>query len=778
MMSVQDLNIPPELHAPSAEFLEASEQLDLFWWFWNHRDRTIIISPGLLHMLHIDPDRFDHTIESVFKKIHPEDIAKNRERIKALIKGEAELYEMDFRVLDPDGGWKWFYNRGVVREWDDGGKPLVIGGITIDISGEYQHLLSMVEEKDKFEFIFRNSTEAVLIFNRKNGRIERIRDANQAAMDLFGLKQSDGRGSPSGHFSPDGMKRVEKVILEQLGGNGFARFEKKINMEGAGERWLEFTAHEFNLTGEDLVLTIISDKTSSRKTEAALRETERLYRILFEAADDRIGIFTSDGKPLLMNDAFYQSLGYTREEYLAMDDQESVHQEDKKRMCEDTRQLLQQGYSEHKYKARHKDGHYMHMSSKAVLISGDQGEEDLVLLIIRDISDREKFIEELETAKQAAEESDKLKSAFLANMSHEIRTPMNSIVGFSSLLISDGVDDRARKTYVDRIVRNSELLLALISDIVDLAKIESRQLSLIYGKLRISELLEELNQYTLEELERMKNKKLKVVVEQEAREVEMETDVIRITQVMKNLINNAVKFTDQGSITIGAKCDTRRNQVVFHVRDTGIGIDPEHFVVIFEQFRQLDGSDTRRFGGTGLGLAICKNLVQLMGGRIWVESNPGDGALFQVELPLKRPKKMKQDHPEPVETKPGSGVREGLFIMVVDDEPDSADLLEEFLSNMGHRVIKVPDGFEALKYLEQSSLPDVVMLDVEMPVLSGTDILRIIRERYGEISVVAQSAHALLGDRARFLNEGYDEYLPKPFTAKQLSDIIASLAPR
>jgi PAS domain-containing protein len=347
VMSRQDFNIPPELHAPSDEFLEVSEQLGLFWWFWNRRDRTIIASPGLLHVLRIDPISFDHTVETVVEKIHPEDIVKNRERINALINGETELYELNYRVLDPDGRWKWFYNRGAVREWDDDDKPLIIGGITIDISGEYQHLLSMVEEKDKFEFIFRNSTEAALIFESKNGRIEKIRDANQAAMVLFGPKESDGRGLLPGRISTDGLKRVEKVILEHLGGNGFARFEKKINIEGTGEKWLEFTAHEFNLSGEDLVLTIISDKTTSRKTEAALRETEKLYRILFEAANDRIGLFTSDGKPLLMNDAFYQSLGYTREEYLAMEDQEPVHPEDKKRMCEDTRLLLREGYSEH-----------------------------------------------------------------------------------------------------------------------------------------------------------------------------------------------------------------------------------------------------------------------------------------------------------------------------------------------------------------------------------------------------------------------------------------------
>jgi PAS domain S-box-containing protein len=774
-MSKKKFQLPDELKSPSNDFQEASRQIGLFWWHWYPGEEKIAVDPQLLLRIGISPEEFDHRTDTLYAKVHPDDVPKTRKRYEELLAGENELYEVEYRIREQGGGWKWYYNRGVVSERDASGQPVGIGGITIDISGEFQHLLTMVEEKDKFEFIFRNSTEAALIFEFQEGKIESIRDANQAAIDLFGLQQSGFTQRLPEQFKKDEMRDAAVFLLAQIREKGMARLEKRISVPDKGFRWLEISAHQFSLTEEDLILAIFSDKTYSKKTEAALRETERLYRVLFEAANDRIGLFSREGKPLLLNEAFHDTIGYTREEYMAMNNQEPIHPDDRKRLDRERQELFLHGSSGHEYRVRHKQGHYMHMSSKAVLIPGEQGEGDMVLLVIRDITDRKRFIEELEDAKQAAEESNKLKSAFLANMSHEIRTPMNSIVGFSNLLTEEHLGDEVRRSYVDRIVRNSELLLALISDIVDLAKIESGQLPLIYGRLKVAELLEEMKNYAEDELKRFDNRQLDVIMQQEDKDVELEIDTIRISQIMKNLINNAIKFTDRGSVSIGAKSYPEENRIVFHVRDTGIGIDSDHFGLIFEQFRQVDGSDTRRYGGTGLGLTICRKLARMMGGRIWVESVSGEGALFQVELPIRTTVHQSSIEQEALTEPASTEVSEELSIMVVDDEPDSADLLEALVSSMGHRVVKVPNGYEALKYLEQSTLPDIVMLDVEMSVLKGADVLRIIRERYRNIRVIAQSAHALHGDRNRFMEEGYDGYLPKPYSVQQLSEVISSL---
>jgi PAS domain S-box-containing protein len=774
-MSSSAADIPKELRSPSEALLTASESIGLYWWYWEKPGGKLNISPGLLKILGVAPESFDGLPQSIYLNIHPEDVERNKVRIDRLYRGQDDLYELEYRVRDPKGGWLWYYNRGTVLQKDKRGKALVIGGISMDISGPFTKLLAMVEEKEKFEFIFRHSTEAILVLEFQDGKVKRVRDANRAALDLFHRSDKDILSEVPTQFASDDMLGTGGTMIQQIKEKGFARFEKKIAVSGGQTRWLEFTAHGFSLTGEDLIITIVTDKTSGKKAEAALRETEKLYRTLFEAANDRIGLYTVDGKAALLNSAFYKSLGYTRKEFLTIDQQALIHPADRERIEKESKDLGSKGFSAHEYRVLHKNGTYLHMSSKVVVIKGEEGEEDLVLFIMRDISERRQFIKDLERAKERAEESDKLKSAFLANMSHEIRTPMNSIIGFSNLLNKADLNSEERELYIDRIVSNSEMLLTLITDIIDLAKIESGQVTMNYGRLLLSDLIAEMKQHACDEAKRLHKEHLEITTKVEVGDCEVEADVLRLTQVLKNLINNAVKFTQEGNVEIGCTLGASGQTVVLYVRDTGIGIAPEHFDLIFDQFRQVDGSNTRKFGGTGLGLSICRNLIMLMGGRIWVESELGSGALFQVELPLRSPGIRKQ-HPAPVEQ--DSGVSESkleVSILAVDDEPHTLELYQALLNAMGHSVRMAGNGYEALRILEQFPLPDLVLMDVQMPVLSGTDTLRIIRERYPDVKVVAQSAHALVGDRERFMKEGYDEYLPKPFTTGQMKKVISNL---
>jgi len=358
-------------------------------------------------------------------------------------------------------------------------------------------------------------------------------------------------------------------------------------------------------------------------------------------------------------------------------------------------------------------------------------------------------------------------------MSHEIRTPMNSIVGFSNLLRNAGLDEAARDLYVQRIVRNSELLLDLISDIIDLAKIESNQLPLIYGKQNLSSLVEEMKQYAIDEVKRLNKTDVKVLALEVKGDCEIETDVIRLLQIMKNLVNNAIKFTEKGEVRIGCKIAASAHNIILFVQDSGVGISDENFEVIFDQFRQIDGSNTRKFGGTGLGLAICKNLVEMMGGKIWVESSKEKGALFQVELPRKASLADEAAITVSSDALETPELGKAMRIMVVDDEQDSLELFYEILTQMGHEVVKASTAYEALELMHNKPLPGVVFMDDQMPVLSGTETMRIIKERYTTVKVVAQSAHALVGDRARFLQEGFDDYLPKPFSMDQLCRVLS-----
>jgi len=774
-MSLPEANIPQELQSPSEAFKTGSDRLGLHWWHWDRPGGKISINPGMLKILGIDPESFDGSPQSIYKNIHPEDVERNKAPILRLYNGKDDLYEMEYRIRGPEGNWLWYYNRGTVLNKDEHGKALVIGGVTMDISGPFKKLLELVEDKDKFEFIFRQSTEAILVLEVQDGKIKRVRDANHAALELFHRSEKDLVPEVSVQFVSDDMQGTGEIMVSQIKEKGFASFEKKVKLEGGEYKWLEFTAHGFTLTGEDLVIAIAKDKTSDKKAEAALRETERLYRTLFEAAEDRIGLFTLSGKALLMNSAFYESLGYTRKEFLSLDQQSMIHPDDRERLNLDSKNFHKNGITANEYRVLHKNGTYLHMSSKVVLIQAEEGEEDLVLFIMRDISERKQFIKDLERAKERAEESDKLKSAFLANMSHEIRTPMNSIIGFSNLLNKADLGNEERELYIERIVSNSEMLLTLITDIIDLAKIESGQITMNYGRIRLSGLIRELEQHARDETARLNKEHLEIITHIQNGDCEVEADVLRLTQIMKNLVNNAIKFTQQGQVEFGCRMGASGVTVVLYVKDSGIGIAPEHQDLIFDQFRQVDGSNTRKFGGTGLGLSICRNLVKLMEGRIWLESEPGSGSLFQVELPRTSPGIKKHPVPPPSQLTEIREAAQELSILAVDDEPHTLELYQAMLNAMGHSVRTAENGYAALRVLEQFPLPDLVLLDVKMPILSGTDTLRIIRERYPYVKVVAQSAHALVGDRERFMQEGYDEYLPKPFTSEHMEQVISNL---
>ena len=600
-------------------------------------------------------------------------------------------------------------------------------------------------------------------------------------MRMLGYTEEEfDRSRPSiyKNVHPDDISNDQKRMLRLINGED-QLYETEFRVKDKSGAWNWYynrgTVISRNDHGEAIIVGGITMDMSIRYRQLMTRaqENERLYRTLFDAADDAIGLFTMDRKIILINPAFPEIFGYKQEEFVEHDWIDLIHPEDRIKLDDLARQFMHDGMLAADYRVKHKSGFYLFVSAKYVLIPSEGEEPGMIMTILRDVTEQKQVMLELEQAKERAEESDKLKSAFLANMSHEIRTPMNSIVGFSNLLVNPGLDDAARNMYVQRIVRNSELLLALISDIIDLAKIESKQLPLVYGKQKLSVLLAELKQYALDETSRLNKSGIEIITDEAESDCEIETDVIRISQVMKNLVNNAIKFTESGKISIGCKSSDSKNNIVLFVEDTGVGISAQNFNLIFDQFRQIDGSITRRFGGTGLGLAICKNLVEMMGGRIWVDSTEGMGALFQVELPRKAT--LVEDRA--ITKKPGKGsvIKQGrgLDIMVVDDEQDSLELFFEILSGMGHRVHMAASGLEALQLLEKGPLPHLVFMDDQMDVLSGTETMRIIRERHPGLKVVVQSAHALVGDRARFLKQGFDAYLPKPFSVDQLNDILS-----
>lgn len=370
------------------------------------------------------------------------------------------------------------------------------------------------------------------------------------------------------------------------------------------------------------------------------------------------------------------------------------------------------------------------------------------------ITNRKKMEQELTTAKDRAEESNRLKSAFLANMSHEIRTPLNAIVGFSGILASTE-EEQEKQEYVSIIENNNTLLLQLVSDILDLSKIESGTLELHYSNVELNALMKELERGLL-----LKMKSDAVKLELQAAEPCMAyTEKNRVSQLVINLVTNAIKFTKEGSIRFGY--ELRGQELYFYVTDTGCGIPKDKQKHIFDRFVKLNSFAQ----GTGLGLPICKTLLDHMGGKIGVESDEGKGSTFWFTLPYRTAvKEDKVKKPEAVQ--PIVVHQDKLTILIAEDNESNYKLFESILK-YDYNLLHAWDGREAVEMFKEHN-PQIILMDINMPVMDGYEATQEIRKFSAKVPVIAITAFAYASDEQKVMESGFDGYMPKPINAKQL----------
>lgn len=373
-----------------------------------------------------------------------------------------------------------------------------------------------------------------------------------------------------------------------------------------------------------------------------------------------------------------------------------------------------------------------------------------------DITELKETEKNLIEAKNKAEVSDRLKSAFLANMSHEIRTPLNAIVGFSNL-IAETEDPDERREYVAIVQENNELLLKLISDILDLSKIEAGTLEFNDVEFDVNQMQEIVRSLSLKVLD----KPVELRFGDHLPECRLVGDKTRITQVLINFINNALKFTREGSVTLGYRCDDGM-MLTFYVEDTGTGIPEQEQESVFERFVKLNSF----VQGTGLGLAISKSIVEQMGGRIGLNSEPGKGSCFWFTHPYIRTRSVSAVASDAEMRQPG--VSEGKMpVVLVAEDTDSNFLLVSLILKKGYEVLRAHNGAEAVRMCREFA-PDVVLMDMKMPVMDGLEATRQIREAGSSVPIIAVTAYAYDSDRAKALDVGCDDYIAKPLTGDVL----------
>jgi len=500
-------------------------------------------------------------------------------------------------------------------------------------------------------------------------------------------------------------------------------------------------------------------KNHSEKTEADLRK----FMLGIENSSDAIFITDINGTIEFINVAFEKIYRFSKEEALGNTPRILKSGFISKEAYEQFwSKLLSGGQVKGEIKNKTRDGRIIDIEASNNPILDEKGVIVGFLSINRDITEKKQALVELIKAKEKAEESDRLKSAFLDNISHEIRTPLNAITGFSALLSLGENDPDSQSKYIESILKSSDHLLSIVSDIIDISGIQAKITNIQISKVNLNSRINSLFKQFLPQASE-KNLSLFNETGLQSERSDIMTDPSKFIRIFSNLISNAIKFTVKGKVTFGYR--VKDSFIEFFVSDTGIGIPGELHSKIFENFYQAEKSLSRQYEGTGLGLSICKAFTEHLGGRIWLQSEPGNGSIFFFTLPYIQPapdvepktlisESVKSSSPNP------------KTILVAEDDDNNFLLIKAFLSNLNSNVIHATNGVKAVEICRSGKNIDLILMDINMPEMDGYTAARKIREFLPEIKIIAQTAFT--DDRMAALKNGCSDFISKPFTREQL----------
>jgi PAS domain S-box-containing protein len=533
------------------------------------------------------------------------------------------------------------------------------------------------------------------------------------------------------------------------------------------------------------------DVTERRQKEEELRQREERYRTIIENMAE--GYWETDitGRYVFVNDRVVLAHGRSREQLLGMSNKQYMDEENVSKVGKAFKQVYLTGepIRGFTFEITRGNGTKCINESSLSLIKDGEGNPVGFRGIARDITARVHAETELQHAKEAAESANRAKSEFLANVSHEIRTPMNGIIGMTELALDTDLAPQQRE-YLELVKASANSLLTLINDILDFSKIEAGKLDLDPVEFGLQESIDDCVR-TLALRASQKGLDLLYQVQPDVPRI-LTGDPGRLRQILVNLIGNSIKFTNEGRILLSVEVDSENpasedpgNAVLhFSLEDTGIGIPLDKQQLIFESFSQADGSTTRRYGGTGLGLAISARLVDMMGGRIWVDSHPGAGATFHFTARFgvaQEPAPLSALEQDASVCDPGPASltdQPRAYILLAEDNVVNETLAVRLLEKHGYRVAVARNGRQAVAACAREDF-DLILMDVQMPELNGYEATSEIRKRELETGrhtpIIAMTAHAMKGDRERCLEAGMDGYLSKPINRAELFETIQSM---
>jgi PAS domain S-box-containing protein len=674
----------------------------------------------------------------------------------------------------------------------------------IALNEQYQeHILKLKEEinilrksflpednyyKDRFYRITENVNDVVYRLVLPEFKYDYI---SPQSKDLIGYAPDEIYQSPlfmRKIIHPDYIKEFFAHWRSLLKGEAPDYYEMKIIKRDGEVKWVQ--QKNLLIKNEEGVIVaiegIVTDITERKLTEEALINSEAQKNAILNNLPHYAWLKDCEGKYLSVNESFANSVKKSVEDIvgktdydLYSDNMAQKYREEDLKIVLTKKQLFIEEETDKKWFETFKapifdnDGRVIGITGISLEISKRKKTEDEIKnysekLAIQNV--KLKLInDELKSAKEKAEESDKLKSAFLANMSHEIRTPMNAILGFSTLMRTRTLTEEKRKDYIDLINSNCRQLLRIITDIIDISKIEAGQISIFNKNFNLNKTLQELHLNFSSQIEAMQ-KPIELVYKAGLSNEysSVFTDKVRLEQILSNLLANAIKFTDRGKIEFGYYID-RRSDIVFYVKDTGIGMTQDEQNVIFDRFRQVSSSYNKIYGGTGLGLTISKGLAEKLGGKIWVESEIEAGSTFYFNIAYKPG--IPFEKPLQIEYTKNYMWR-GKVILIAEDEEVNYNLLETILIPTKARIIWAHNGVEAIKICKETPEIDLVLMDIKMPDVNGFEATKKIKKIRKSLPIIAQTAYAMSVDEDNCLRAGCDDYISKPLRIDDLLNKI------
>jgi len=722
-------------------------------------------------------------------QIHPDDLAQAR-ALFAEAMSERKPFKGESRLQRSDGEWRLFGTIAEPRLSHDG-KYMGHIGLCADITEREQAKRSLMESEERFRGVFEDAPVGMYVA----GPDTRLVQVNDAFCRMLGYSAEEllAKSWPEMCHPDDlaaALGKKEKLWsgqVEKAGGesrfihrNGTIVWSRvKVSLFRAGD-------------GSPLCSVIhVEDITERRQSEEALKSSEEKFRQLAENIHEVFWMLDAAGTEILyVGPAYEQIWGRSCKSLYEspMDWMEAVHPDDREHAHEIFMRQLKGESIDSEYRIQTPDGQDKWIRDRAFPVRDQAGTMTRIVGIAEEITERKRFEAQLINARIAADQASHAKSRFLANMSHEIRTPMNGVIGMNQLLLQTDLTPEQRR-YVEVAQASGRTLLSLIDDILDLSKIEAGGIVLENLEFSLNRTVNEV----IEPLRAQAGAKGLLIVSRISSDIPglLRGDAHRLQQVLTNLIANAIKFTDRGEIAIDAELESQSDDassIHFTVTDTGIGIREDQIKALFSAFVQADASTTRKYGGTGLGLAISKQIVEMMGGSIGVNSREGQGSIFWFTATFgqavrDRRRSARQPATSQQEKVIHSAVNpplrgHGERILVAEDNPTNREVILAQLTKLGYEAGIVANGVEAVDAFERERF-DLVLMDCQMPLMDGYEATRRIRHSSNRrIPIIALTASVMSPARERCLSEGMDDYLAKPVELPKLAAMLAKWIPK